>query len=740
MSSENSQEFVRQAMSGEGKELYEFGPFRLDPEKRLLLRDNQPVPLQLKAYETLLMLVRHSEQVVLKDEIMKAVWPDTFVEESNLTQNIFVLRKTLGAIGGDHPYIVTIPGRGYRFSEKVRLVSEDEVLFLQRRSRTHVVIDEVAASEPAPALSPIALPQPRTNPARLRILLAVLVAVITTAVALRPAVPPPRVIRIRQMTHLGNLISNTRLLTDGPRIYFRTWQEKDRLVRSVSTEGGEVFAVEKPMPEVDIDAISPDHSEFLEVNLVDRQRCPGADDAYPTVWRIPVPSGSPRPVPGVCGREVLWAPDGRSIAIERDNGLYVANLDGANSRKVASLPDSPFYFAWSPDGKRIRFSVADPRSTGANLWQADLSTNTVRPVIPGLSNLARPWSGAWTSDGRYFLYSAVSDGTRNLWAIREKDDLLRRTNHQPVQLTNGPLNFSIAIPDKDGKRLFVVGEQLRGQLVRYDAATRQFPPYAQGVSADQVAFSRDGQWMVYVEFPEGTLVRSRLDGTERRQLTFPPMRALNPQWSPDGTQIAFHASERMDAFNKIYLVSTNGGVPSPATPSSSDRQTYPSWTFDGSSILFSSSDASQSSFELHILDLKTTQVTTLPGTSGLHLGQISPDGRNVIAINRSSHELVVYDTTSHTFRTLAEVADYPRWSSDGKFVYFLSWYFNPKGRKGGIYRWSPSTNTIETILTYPQFLLAGAWGVTFSLTPDGAILLLRDTSNRDLYALDVDLP
>jgi DNA-binding winged helix-turn-helix (wHTH) protein/Tol biopolymer transport system component len=726
-------------MSNQGKELYEFGSFRLDPEKRLLLRDNEPVPLQLKAFETLLLLVRNSEQVVLKDEILKAVWPDTFVEESNLTQNIFVLRKTLAAIGGDHPYIVTIPGRGYRFSEKVRLISEDEALVLQRRSRTHVVIDEVTAQETAPAPTP--LPAPRTNPVRLKVLLPVaLSAAIMATVALRPNLPPPRVIRIRQMTHLGNLLHNTKLLTDGPRIYFRAWQETDRVFRSISTEGGEVFPVERPLPDVDINAISPDHSEFLEVKLVDRQRCPGADDAYSTVWRVPVPSGSPRPVPGVCGREALWAPDGRSIALTRDDGLYLANLDGTNSRKVASLPDAPIYLAWSPDGKRIRFSVADPKTNGTNLWQADLSTGAVSPVIPGLSNLARPLSGSWTSDGQYFVYTAVNDGTRNIWAIREKSELFRHVNPQPVQLTNGPLNFSLPIPDQDGKRLFVVGQQLRGQLVRYDAPTRQFLPYAQGISADQVAFSRDGQWMAYIEFPDDTLVRSRLDGTDRRQLTFPPMRAFNPQWSPDGTQIAFHASAQMDAYNKIYLVSTSGGVPSPATPNSSDRQTYPSWTSDGSSILFSSADASQANFELHVLKLKTAQVTPLPGTSGLHYGQVSPDGRNVIGANMLTDELVVYDTASRATKTLADVSDYPRWSADGKYVYFLTSYFNPKGRKGGIYRWNPTTNTIETLLTYPQFRLTGAYGVTFALTPNGEVLLLRDTSNRDLYALDVDLP
>jgi eukaryotic-like serine/threonine-protein kinase len=129
-------------MGNRGKELYEFGPFQLDPEKRVLLRDHEPVPLQLKAFETLLVLVRNSEQVVLKDDLMKTVWPDTFVEESNLAQNIFVLRKTLGETAGDPHYIVTIPGRGYRFREKVRIVSTEEVLLVESHSRSRMVIDE----------------------------------------------------------------------------------------------------------------------------------------------------------------------------------------------------------------------------------------------------------------------------------------------------------------------------------------------------------------------------------------------------------------------------------------------------------------------------------------------------------------------------------------------------------------------------------------------------------------------
>src|SRR5208282_256164 len=140
-------EIYQADMSNTGKELYEFGPFRLDSSKRVLLRDNHPVPLQLKAFETLLVLVRNSEQVVLKDELMKEVWPDTFVEESNLAQNIFVLRKTLGDTVGDHRYIVTIPGRGYSFASKVRTICEEESLIVESRSRTRVVIDEEDSPE-----------------------------------------------------------------------------------------------------------------------------------------------------------------------------------------------------------------------------------------------------------------------------------------------------------------------------------------------------------------------------------------------------------------------------------------------------------------------------------------------------------------------------------------------------------------------------------------------------------------
>ncbi len=132
------------------KHFYEFGPFRLDPDERLLLRDNRPVPLQPKAFETLLVLVRHSETVVRKDDLMKSIWPGTFVEESNLSQNIFVLRKALGEEGSR--YIVTVPGRGYRFACEVKAIGGDqepgEELILRSHTKSDVVVEETKSHAP----------------------------------------------------------------------------------------------------------------------------------------------------------------------------------------------------------------------------------------------------------------------------------------------------------------------------------------------------------------------------------------------------------------------------------------------------------------------------------------------------------------------------------------------------------------------------------------------------------------
>ena len=134
-------------MVTEPKVLYEFGPFQVDPDKQVLLRDDQPVAITPKVFETLLILVRHSREVVSKDELMKAVWPDAFVEEANLSQNIFMLRKALGDTPEDRRYILTLPGQGYRFTAQVRTVMQDgDDVIIESRSRSQIVVEQTNSS------------------------------------------------------------------------------------------------------------------------------------------------------------------------------------------------------------------------------------------------------------------------------------------------------------------------------------------------------------------------------------------------------------------------------------------------------------------------------------------------------------------------------------------------------------------------------------------------------------------
>jgi len=111
---------INTAINSSQINFYEFDSFGVDVERRLLLRDGVPVPLMPKAFETLLALVRSSGRIMSKAEMMSVIWPDSYVEESNLAQNIFLLRRAFGEAKNEHRYIVTIHGAGYRFVPRVR--------------------------------------------------------------------------------------------------------------------------------------------------------------------------------------------------------------------------------------------------------------------------------------------------------------------------------------------------------------------------------------------------------------------------------------------------------------------------------------------------------------------------------------------------------------------------------------------------------------------------------------------
>ena len=732
-------------MSMRTEGIFKFGEFQIDALARTLRREEEIVTLNRRAFDVLLYLVQNPGKVVTRDELLKNVWSDTFVDENSLAQSISALRRALDEKPGDNSYIVTLPGRGYQFVTPVQAVVPQSLsmvpdaaagdsqgpralLFQERTIRTSVVTEEKLRLS-----SPI--------PRRLLLALAFCLAALLCAAWFRPVTRPPQVTRVRQITHIGTVVSNQNLLVTGSRIYFMAVERGENQLRYVSLDNDAVFPVEKPFPATEIFDILPSANELLIGEGVHGYLLPSLRR---TLWRLPLPGGTPRRVGTAFADDAAWSPDGRTIAYtnEPDHSVNLMDADGGNLRKLSILPGVPFKIRWSPDGKLIRMSVLDPKGRGISLWQLDASGHDLTRMLPGWSEASRAWAGRWTRDGRYFLFTGLHAGTRNIWALRENRSFLRRDGAQPVQLTDGPLDFYLPVPSRDSKTIYAVGTHLQGQLMHYSTNSRQFEPYANGPSADQVVFSRDGQWMAYVGYPEGALIRSRLDGSDRLQLTFAPMRAFSPRWSPDGSLIAFEGAPNVGATHKLYAVLASGGSPRLLLPASSSEQMLPDWSADGQSLLFGSSDESGLERAVYALNMKTGAQTVVSGTLGMAGGRMSPDGRYFAGLSVSGQSLLLHDMLAGATRQLAEFADYPQWSPDGKYIFYSNFSLGVTlpPDKAGVFRVRVADGSVERVAPAPAFALTGNWGLWSGPAPDGSMLVLRELGISDIYALDADLP
>ena len=236
--------------------------------------------------------------------------------------------------------------------------------------------------------------------------------------------------------------------------------------------------------------------------------------------------------------------------------------------------------------------------------------------------------------------------------------------------------------------------------MRYDRKAQQLSPYSTVISAEGVNFSKDGVWMTYVTWPQRQLWRSRSDGSEALQLTFAPLMAYDPHWSPDGKQIAYSGINPGGDW-QIYLVSRDGG-PSQRLPADSPAGTDPTWSPDGNSILFGQPDARDNMTRhnvLRIFNLRSGRTSIVPGSEGLRSPRFSPDGRYISAVSASDGKLMLLDVaTQRSSLQGTKHAGWPCWSKDSKFVYFLSEDGEP-----GVFRVSVDNNKLERILSLKGF-------------------------------------
>jgi eukaryotic-like serine/threonine-protein kinase len=160
--------FPKKSESPHHARLYGFGPFYLNPLKRIVLRDGEPLPLTPKCFDILLAFVEHAGEVLVKEELMQSIWPDTVVEEGNLNRNISTLRKVLGESPNDHRYIVTVPGRGYRFVAQVREMLEEKPIVSRHETRGSSAVEPLELPQESIARKALVQPIPIPSPAIVR--------------------------------------------------------------------------------------------------------------------------------------------------------------------------------------------------------------------------------------------------------------------------------------------------------------------------------------------------------------------------------------------------------------------------------------------------------------------------------------------------------------------------------------------------------------------------------------------
>jgi DNA-binding winged helix-turn-helix (wHTH) protein/dipeptidyl aminopeptidase/acylaminoacyl peptidase len=704
---------------------YSFGPFDVDPQTEELKKHGMRLRLPRQSFQVLLMLLERPGRVVPRDELQQALWrSETFVDfEKGLNAAVNRLRDTLGDSAEDPRYVETLPRRGYRFIAPVEKPGEP-----------------VKVAEPSEASGQTAGRSARFPSIGVLALLFSLVAVLFVAVILPrfSRLPVPAVADSTQITNDRVPKEAFKIVSDGTRVYFGESLPSGSVLMQASAEGGEATPVALSLKEPVPYDISTAGSELL----VGGGPSKGFSPERP-VWVVPLPAGSPQRVGDILGHDACWMPNGRGLVFVNDKEVFFAKADGSDVRKLATLAGFVPTVQCSPDGSRVRFTVLTA-STQPEQWQM----MEVRPDGSGLRRVpVSGCCGVWSANGKYYFYQAdlsnqhqfcAASDFRNIWALPERPSITRGVQDgAPVQLTSGPLAFGAPAPSPDGKHLFVVGHQDRIEMVRYENRSSRLVPFLPGISAGELAVSRDGQWIAYTTYPDSILWRSKLDGSQRLQLTSHAVNAHEPRWSPDGRQILF-----TDVPLKLFTVSADGGAPRQLMPTD-----HPSvigagaWFPDGNHILFGrlmgcpiDDYTCYERAAIYLLDLKTHQVSKVPGSDGLFSARLSPDGRYVTAISAAAQALMLYDFRTERWSELVRGDGSVAWSRDSKFVYLD---LQRPDLSPALVRIRVSDRKIERLLDLKDISLEGYWPDWFSLLPDGSPVFTRDTSTQEIYRLDL---
>ena len=574
---------------------YRFSPYLLEIEAKRLLRDNQTVPMTRKRFEILLLLIERAGQVVRKEEIMQQVWPGQEVEESNLTQHIFFLRRTLGDDPRTPSFIITIPGAGYLFYQPVQLINEDgsEVTIGGLHPNKLTAVEETL---PAQAGAERPTGHFRSSRKMMAIVVTSLMLILAAA-ALRfwrssekASQPSPPI--VQPMVTRPGTKGDLRFSRDGRYIGFtsegNTVDSLNLFVQSM--DGGELKRLTTNSLTDHSLTWSPDNSKiaFLREGALSNRKN--------KIYIIPANGGGERLI-GEAWHGLDWSPDGESLAIcdsegpGRPTGIYLLSLRTRRIDPVSRPNPSENIFdsnpRYSPNGRLIAFTRWTSTSN-SDLYTIDLISGELHQLTTDRTQIV---SHQWSPNGNEILFASNRNGNFRIWKIPA-------TGGEPLSI-EGPLgevrHFDVQ-KSPQNKNLLAYTQLFTDTNIQVEnipgkgetPATRT-PCSISSTRADHSPqFSPDNKKILFVSARSGfnEIWIADADCQNPTQVTsFRETGIGSPRWSPDGRSFLF--DRLIDGQTDVLLFNIESGQYQNVTADKSP-DFLPTWTADGDGFFFCS--------------------------------------------------------------------------------------------------------------------------------------------------------
>ena len=704
------------SLNQQTSDYYEFGEFYLYPAERILLKENNPVSLTPKVFDLLLFLVENQSRLLTKEEILKEVWQDAFVEEGTLARTVSTLRKSLS--NSSQEFVVTVPKKGYRFIARVEKVSKAAKEIIPPENLQSPNISETQ-------ISPSGIPENRTRTSikMWPVAFGVLAILTISFFSLWAWFKKPEVnqtsntpVNKNEPKRLTNSNLAERFIgwtNDGKIIFDRGDTNEIFFINADGT--GEAKAVET-IPTFKNGWLAPDQSKIVfrkpndkafylanadganEIKLdfsienmawaadskcfvfqgnLDNPPNPNNPEIY--VYTLETKKITQLTKDDYFDGDPTFSPDGKEIVFtsDRDKNLeiYLMNDDGSDVRRLTDNPANDSFPKFTPDGTQITFNSNRAGET-TDVYIMNRDGKTVVRLTDWKSNeISR---GGLSPDGTKLAFNSNLNGVYQMFVkdiepfapqlILSDDNDLQTPNYSP----NGQeIVYSVKFSDKTGELRILNLNDKKSRLLLKTSSGNNYPRW-----------SPDGNWIAFHQEAEGKwdVFKIKSDGTELMKLTDHPASDSLPNWFPDGKSLIFRTTRNGDSsLSEIYRMNADG---SDQTPLKIEKG-YLGWSTvspDGTSLVYSCNRQQLRGGTLNLCaanaDGSNEKLLLERSGNNVHAA-FSPDGKRVAFVANSDGNPEIYlmnsDGTNllRLTRNLANDAN-PAFSSDGKTIVFSS--------------------------------------------------------------------